>query len=128
MAFVGHTGQKVFHHVSPVFRNYPCRIHCIIAAYRGSLMWTLFLLLVIFYIFSLIFAELVSDFCRSATNNSTLVPVCPDNEQGLEGLVYWEGIIQCMHTLFMTITGGTEGDNSAGRQTVLVDLLFCATF
>ncbi|CAK9076733.1 unnamed protein product [Durusdinium trenchii] len=74
----------------------------------GSLMWTLFLLLVIFYIFSLIFAELVSDFCRSATNNSTLVPVCPDNEQGLEGLVYWEGIIQCMHTLFMTITGGID--------------------
>lgn len=70
----------------------------------GSLLWTLLLLLIVFYVFSCIFAQLVTDHCRFQTIDSTgdqnAKPVCPENLQ------YWDNVMDSMMTLFMAITGG----------------------
>lgn len=71
----------------------------------GSLLWTLLLLLILFYTFSCIFAQLVTDHCRfttiDATGDPNAIPVCP------ELLDYYYGnVMDSMMTLFMSITGG----------------------
>lgn len=71
----------------------------------GSLLWTLLLLLILFYTFSCIFAQLVTDHCRFATIDLTgdpnAVPVCPVLLEQ-----YWGNVMDSMMTLFMSITGG----------------------
>lgn len=78
-----------------------------IMATWGSLMWTLLLLLILWYVFSIIFTEMVIDHCRrltiNATNDPNAVPECPE----LLAL-YWSNVIDSMHTLFMAITGGID--------------------
>ncbi|CAL1139385.1 unnamed protein product, partial [Cladocopium goreaui] len=67
--------------------------------------WTLLLLLILFYTFSCIFAQLVTDHCRFATIDLTgdpnAVPVCPVLLEQ-----YWGNVMDSMMTLFMSITGG----------------------
>lgn len=71
----------------------------------GSLLWTLLLLLILFYTFGCIFTQLVTDHCRfmaieqNADNNA--IPACEDNLQP-----YWVNVMDSMMTLFMSITGG----------------------
>jgi len=77
-----------------------------IMATWGSLMWTMLLLLLLFYVFSVCFTQLVTDHCRLTTikekDDPNAVPVCG------EGLEYWTDVIASMHTLFLAITGGIE--------------------
>lgn len=78
-----------------------------IMATWGSLMWTLLLLLILWYVFSIIFTEMVIDHCRNETMNATAdpnaVPQCPELLH-----LYWSNVIDSMHTLFMAITGGID--------------------
>ena len=77
-----------------------------IMATWGSLMWTMLLLLLLFYVFSVCFTQLVTDHCRLATIESmqdvNAVPVCNGDFK------YWSDVIASMHTLFLAITGGIE--------------------
>eukprot|EP00434_Breviolum_minutum_P037604 symbB.v1.2.033349.t1/scaffold4132.1/size44191/2 len=76
----------------------------------GSLLWTLLLLLIVFYVFSCIFAQLVTDHCRfqtiDSTGNANAIPECPKN------LEYWSNVMDSMMTLFMAITGGINWEDS----------------
>eukprot|EP00438_Fugacium_kawagutii_P027541 Skav222825 [mRNA] locus=scaffold4760:49758:56909:+ [translate_table: standard] len=76
----------------------------------GSLLWTLLLLLIVFYVFSCIFAQLVTDHCRfqtvDRTGDDNAAPVCPEN------LHYWDNIMDSMMTLFMAITGGINWEDA----------------
>lgn len=73
----------------------------------GSLLWTLLLLQILFYMFAVIFSQMVTDYCRflevERTGDSNAVPVCPGklNE-------YWSNVMDSMHTLFLSITGGID--------------------
>jgi len=76
----------------------------------GSLLWTLLLLLIVFYVFSCIFAQLVTDHCRfqtiDRTKNVNALPECGDD------LRYWSNVMDSMMTLFMAITGGINWEES----------------
>lgn len=73
----------------------------------SSLLWTLLLLQILFYTFSCIFTQLVTDHCRFQTidadpdNDINAVPVCPQDLA-----MYWGTVIDSMVTLFKSITGG----------------------
>lgn len=73
----------------------------------GSLMWTLVLLLLIFYCFSVILTQIVTDFCREQTVNllgdDNAVPRCPPELQ-----MYWSSIPESILTLYMAISGGVS--------------------
>lgn len=75
-----------------------------IASTLSSLLWTLVLLQLLFYVFAVIFAQLVTDYCRFETirdsGDANAIPKCP------EDLHYWANVMDSMHTLFMAITGG----------------------
>jgi len=77
----------------------------------GSLLWTLLLLLILFYSFSCIFTQLVTDYCRFETIQNTTdlnaAPECPE-ELGS----YWGNIMDSMITLFMSITGGINWEEA----------------
>eukprot|EP00435_Cladocopium_sp_Y103_P037395 s131_g9.t2 len=77
-----------------------------IASTLGSLLWTLVLLQLLFYVFAVIFAQLVTDYCRFETirveEDVNAIPKCPDD------LHYWANVMDSMHTLFMAITGGVN--------------------
>lgn len=78
--------------------------HSILNTMR-SLFWTLVLLLLTFYCFSLIFTQAVLDHCRietvTQTGNPNAAPEC-----GSQVDKYWSNVSQSMLTLFMSITGG----------------------
>ncbi|CAK8999857.1 unnamed protein product [Durusdinium trenchii] len=66
----------------------------------GSLFWTLILLLMLWYCFSVIITQSVADYCRLnflLDNNDT----CP-----LELTRHWSSVAESMLTLFLAITGG----------------------
>jgi len=65
----------------------------------GSLFWTLMLLLMVFYCFSVIITQSVSDYCRSELHFNGVS--CPP-----ELLKHWSGIAESMLTLFLSISGG----------------------
>ena len=65
----------------------------------GSLFWTLMLLLMVFYCFSVIITQSVSDYCRSELHFNGVS--CPP-----ELLMHWSGIAESMLTLFLSISGG----------------------
>lgn len=75
----------------------------------NSLLWTLLLLLILFYTFSCIFTQLVTDWCRFQTieanpeNDINVVPVCPKELD-----MYWGNVMDSMVTLFKSITGGID--------------------
>ncbi|CAJ1347136.1 unnamed protein product [Effrenium voratum] len=70
-----------------------------------SLLWTLVLLLLIFYCFGVLLTQIVVDYCRDETiqltGDANAVPVCGEILSK-----YWSNIVQSMLTLFMAITGG----------------------
>ncbi|CAK9076731.1 unnamed protein product [Durusdinium trenchii] len=80
----------------------------------GSLLWTLLLLLILFYTFSCMFTQLVTDHCRyttianttSNTTNHNAIPECP------EELHYFSNVMDGMVTLFMSITGGINWEDA----------------
>ncbi|CAJ1409835.1 unnamed protein product [Effrenium voratum] len=65
----------------------------------GSLFWTLVLLLMIFYCFSVIITQSVTDFCRLSAELGE-----PHNCQELT--MYWATVPESMLTLFLAISGG----------------------
>lgn len=67
----------------------------------GSLAWTLLLLLIVFYCFGVIIAQLVSDHCRYH-----LSPEDPSHHYCAVSLGMWDGVLESMMTLFHSITGG----------------------
>ncbi|CAK9086009.1 Cation channel sperm-associated protein 1 (CatSper1) [Durusdinium trenchii] len=71
----------------------------------ASLFWTLVLLVLVFYIFGIMFAQIVTDHCRHGDYMS--VPKCHDN--GLT--TYWFGVIESMLTLFMVVSGGVNWED-----------------
>jgi len=76
-----------------------------IVSTMSSLLWTLVLLLLLFYSFGVIFTQLVSDYCRELTMSKTgdvnSVPECPSNLG-----TYWKSVDESMLTLFLAISGG----------------------
>ncbi|CAE7255292.1 Scn11a [Symbiodinium pilosum] len=81
-----------------------------------SLLWTLVLLLLVFYSFGVLFTQLVLDDCRLqemlATGNRNALPVCNRNAPPVfedRGAVeFWTSVPDSMLTLFMSITGGLD--------------------
>ena len=71
-----------------------------IASSMASLLWTLVLLVIIFYTFGIMFTQLVSDYCRYEVGSATMSG-CVDKVG-----VYWSSLPESMLTLFMTISGG----------------------
>jgi len=71
-----------------------------IVSTMGSLMWTLVLLLMLFYCFGVIIAQSVVDHCRGGG-------VCTP-----EIVYYWSGVRNCMLTLFLAITGGISWNDA----------------
>lgn len=73
----------------------------------GSLLWTLVLLLLIFYCFGVILTQIVTDFCReqtiNLTNDPNAIPRCPAELQ-----MYWSSIPESILTLYMAISGGVS--------------------
>lgn len=73
----------------------------------GSLLWTLVLLLLIFYCFGVILTQIVTDFCReqtiTLTNDENAIPRCPAELQ-----MYWSSIPESILTLYMAISGGVS--------------------
>ncbi|CAJ1414224.1 unnamed protein product, partial [Effrenium voratum] len=71
----------------------------------GSLLWTLALLVILFYSFGVVLTQLVVDFCRfsgiDAGADPNAPPICPE-ELGM----YWSSVSESMLTLFMAISGG----------------------
>lgn len=72
-----------------------------IASTAGSLVWTLLLLILIFYIFGVIFAQIVVDNC--VLHGQTC-----DNENLA---LYWNGVGTSMVTLFMVVSGGVNWED-----------------
>eukprot|EP00439_Symbiodinium_sp_Y106_P025212 s79_g3.t1 len=71
----------------------------------GSLMWTLVLLVLLFYSFGVILTQVVTDHCRfetvEATGDNNAVPICDPTLA-----LYWSSVPESMLTLFMSISGG----------------------
>lgn len=71
----------------------------------GSLMWTLVLLVILFYSFGVILMQLVTDYCRylaiETLGDVDAIPDCP-----AELSRFWSSIRQSMLTLFFSITSG----------------------
>ncbi|CAK9086705.1 unnamed protein product [Durusdinium trenchii] len=77
----------------------------------GSLLWTLALLVLIFYSFGVMLTQLVIDHCRyntiESTGDTNAIPTC---EPILK--MYWSEVPESMLTLFMAITGGVSWDDA----------------
>jgi len=73
------------------------------------LIWTLVLLLILLYSFSIVLTQLVVDDCRyrtvEATGDPNAIPVCAEHLQR-----HWSTVPESMNSLFMGITGGIEWD------------------
>lgn len=82
----------------------------------ASLMWTLVLLLLLFYSFGVLFTQMVTDECRfqaiMRTEDPNSVPSClnTDEQGNLIYWNYWDSISTSMLTLFMATTGGIDWD------------------
>ncbi|CAE7206227.1 CAC, partial [Symbiodinium microadriaticum] len=73
------------------------------------LIWTLVLLLILLYSFSIVLTQLVVDDCRhrtvEATGDPNAIPICAEHLQR-----HWSTVPESMNSLFMGITGGIEWD------------------
>ncbi|CAJ1368128.1 unnamed protein product [Effrenium voratum] len=73
----------------------------------GSLMWTLVLLILLFYSFGVILTQIVTDHCRQVTilqtGDKNAVPMCPAELER-----FWSSISESMLTLYMAISGGVS--------------------
>ncbi|CAJ1355200.1 unnamed protein product [Effrenium voratum] len=83
-----------------------------IVSTMGSLMWTLVLLLMLFYSFGVIFTQLVSDHCRfeavTTTGNANAIPYCEDSSIDH----FWASVPESMLTLFLAISGGLSWEEA----------------
>lgn len=76
-----------------------------IVSTMGSLLWTMLLMVMIFYLFGVILAQIATDNCRTlqqaATGDINAVPLC-------EGALHthWRTVPVSMLTLFMAVSGG----------------------
>ncbi|CAK9080856.1 unnamed protein product [Durusdinium trenchii] len=87
----------------PISRNGPS------AGSMASLMWTLVLLLLLFYSFGVLFTQMVTDECRFQAIMRTEDPnSVPDLAEIYWN--YWDSISTSMLTLFMATTGGIDWD------------------
>lgn len=71
----------------------------------GSLFWTLVLLLMLFYCFSVIITQSVADYCRSEEHYRNMP--CP-----AELKRHWSSISESMLTLFLAISGGLSWEEA----------------
>mmetsp|Transcript_43508 Transcript_43508/g.97591 ORF Transcript_43508/g.97591 Transcript_43508/m.97591 type:complete len:610 (-) Transcript_43508:29-1858(-) len=82
-----------------------------IVSTMNSLLWTLVLLSILFYSFSVILMQLVTDYCRflavESSGDINAVPECP-----AEVHFFWSNIGRSMLTLFEAITGGISWSDS----------------
>jgi len=82
---------------------------CIVSTV-GSLIWTLVLLVLLWYTFGVLQTQLVSDHCRDAaieiTGNPNAKPLCPSDYR------HWRTVSDSMLTLFMSITGGLSWEDA----------------
>eukprot|EP00913_Durusdinium_trenchii_P034790 g32544.t1 len=82
---------------------------CIVSTV-GSLIWTLVLLVLLWYTFGVLQTQLVSDHCRDAaieiTGNPNAKPLCPSDYR------HWRTVPDSMLTLFMSITGGLSWEDA----------------
>ncbi|CAE7604158.1 scn4ab [Symbiodinium sp. CCMP2456] len=83
---------------------------CIVST-MASLVWTLVLLVLIFYTFGVILTQLVTDHCRDATVlNSGDLNAVPSCDASLAR--YWQSVPHSMLTLFMSISGGVSWEDA----------------
>jgi len=79
-----------------------------IVSTMGSLMWTMVLLVLLFYSFGVIFTQIVSDHCRletiSATGDANAVPYCTDDD----ARKHFPTVARTMLSLFMVISSGAN--------------------
>ncbi|CAE7244991.1 scn4ab [Symbiodinium sp. CCMP2592] len=84
---------------------------CIVST-MASLVWTLVLLVLIFYTFGVILTQLVTDHCRDAAvldsgGDLNAVPICDASLAR-----YWQSVPHSMLTLFMSISGGVSWEDA----------------
>ncbi|CAJ1358293.1 unnamed protein product, partial [Effrenium voratum] len=100
-----------------------------IASTMASLMWTLVLLLLVFYSFAVIFTQIVSDHCRfetvQRTGDANAIPEC-----SAEAERFFASVPETMLTLFMSISAGVNWNEPLGvlREISYVALLFMIMF
>lgn len=84
---------------------------CIVST-MASLVWTLVLLVLIFYTFGVILTQLVTDHCRDAAilNSGGDLNAVPSCDATLAR--YWQSVPHSMLTLFMSISGGVSWEDA----------------
>jgi len=83
---------------------------CIVST-MASLVWTLVLLVLLFYTFGVILTQLVTDYCRDAAiEDSGDMNAIPDCSHQLRQ--YWANVPASMLTLFMSISGGVSWEDA----------------
>ncbi|CAE7230238.1 Cacna1c [Symbiodinium pilosum] len=79
-----------------------------IVSTMGSLMWTMVLLVLVFYSFGVIFTQIISDHCRletiQATGDENAVPYCSD----ADARRYFPHVAETMLSLLMAISAGVS--------------------
>ncbi|CAL1144918.1 unnamed protein product, partial [Cladocopium goreaui] len=82
---------------------------CIVSTV-GSLLWTLVLLVLLFYTFGVLLTQLVTDHCRDRNileqEDANATPSCPKE------FYYWRTVPDSMLTLFMSIAGGLSWEDA----------------
>jgi len=81
-----------------------------ISSTMWSLVWTLVLLVILFYCFGVILAQLVSDYCRYQRYESEELWLEGDCNDDLSR--YWATVPESMMTLFLSISGGLSWEES----------------
>ncbi|CAE7529644.1 CACNA1S [Symbiodinium natans] len=80
-----------------------------IASTMSSVLWTMVLLLMIFFCFGVLIAQISTDYCRQFINSdSTCAP---------QLLRFWPSVMESMLTLFLSITGGCWRHDKDALQT-----------
>ncbi|CAE7360817.1 Scn11a [Symbiodinium natans] len=78
----------------------------------GSVFWTSLLLVVLFYLFGTLIAQVVSDHCRQVKFHSEDPQDCANEAMFGKLLHYWSSVPEAMLTLLMAITGGLSWNDA----------------
>ncbi|CAE7214995.1 Scn11a, partial [Symbiodinium microadriaticum] len=77
----------------------------------GSVFWTSLLLVVLFYLFGVLIAQIVTDHCRHVKFQPDSLD-CANEEVFGKLLTYWSSVPESMLTLLMAITGGLSWNDA----------------
>ncbi|CAE7741006.1 SCN5A, partial [Symbiodinium pilosum] len=71
----------------------------------GSVFWTSLLLVLLFFLFGVLIAQIVTDHCRHLASQENVVD-CTNDEKFGKLMTFWSSVPESMLTLMMAITGG----------------------